>query len=699
MELNGRRILLCDCERTMTLDGRAVARACGAGDGEKPATQLCRAQIDEFRAAVREVDKLLVACTQESPLFGELADEIAAESDDAAAVGYVNIREQAGWSRDGASATPKIAALLAEAALDIPPTPTVSVTSNGVCLVYGRDETALEAARQLSTRLDVTLLLIGGAQLLPPPRMAVPVFRGRIVAARGHIGAFEITVDDYAPARVSARGGFEFEAPKQGAASRCDLILDLSGDAPLFPAGERLDGYFRPDPGNPAAVQRALFDLSDMVGEFDKPRYVKFTADLCTHARSMKKGCTRCLDVCPVSAITPAGDHVAIDPYVCGGCGACNSVCPTGAARYDMPPAAALFERLRTLLGTYLGAGGSDPVLLVHDERHGAEMIHALARYGDGLPANVLPFAVNEVTLTGIDLIACALGWGATAVRILVGPERRGELAGLAQQIGIAEAAMSGLGYGSGRVGVLDDTDPEALGRALWAFEPAKPVPAGSFRAMGGKRAVIGLAFAHLHEAAPEPVDVVPLPEGAPFGRVVVDAAGCTLCLSCVGACPTGALKDNPDMPQLAFDEQACVQCGLCRNTCPESVIRLEPRLSFAAESRGAVVLKEEEPFACVRCGKPFGTRSTIERIVAQLAGKHPMFAEGPMAERIKMCDDCRVIDQFERGDDPMRGPDRPQVRRTEDDLREREIEEARAKLLEERAKEAGRTSDGDADD
>jgi ferredoxin len=81
----------------------------------------------------------------------------------------------------------------------------------------------------------------------------------------------------------------------------------------------------------------------------------------------MKTGCTRCLDVCPVSAIVPDGDHVAIDPFLCGGCGGCNSVCPTGAARYDMPPAEALFGRLRAMLSTYHGAGGEDAVLLLHD--------------------------------------------------------------------------------------------------------------------------------------------------------------------------------------------------------------------------------------------------------------------------------------------------------------------------------------------
>ena len=81
----------------------------------------------------------------------------------------------------------------------------------------------------------------------------------------------------------------------------------------------------------------------------------------------------------------------------------------------------------------------------------------------------------------------------------------------------------------------------------------------------------------------------MPLPAGAPFGRVVVDVAGCTLCLACVGACPTGALVDNPERPQLSFVEDACVQCGLCQSTCPESVIRLEPRLNFADEARQPV--------------------------------------------------------------------------------------------------------------
>ncbi len=92
--------------------------------------------------------------------------------------------------------------------------------------------------------------------------------------------------------------------------------------------------------------------------------------------------------------------------------------------------------------------------------------------------------------------------------------------------------------------------------------------------------------------------------------------------------------------------------------------------------------------------------QQTIERIAEQLAGKHPMFGADEQVQRLMMCDDCRVIVQFDAPDAPMAGPPRPAPRTTDDYLREREIEEARAKLLEERAKEGakGNGSGGEPD-
>ncbi len=187
-------------------------------------------------------------------------------------------------------------------------------------------------------------------------------------------------------------------------------MLDLTGGTSKVTAPEKRDGYFNPEPGNPAAIQKALFEISNLVGDFEKPRYVKFDETLCVHSRNQQTGCTRCLDVCPAGAITSAGDTVAIDPFICGGCGGCASVCPTGASTYDLPADNFIYARLRALLGAYRKHGGKTaPVLLVHDTTHGDEMVGIVSRAGRGLPAHVIPFAVNEVTQVGFDFMAAAL--------------------------------------------------------------------------------------------------------------------------------------------------------------------------------------------------------------------------------------------------------------------------------------------------
>lgn len=670
MELNGKTVLVCDCHGTMRVDGGALAKACGATGTSTVSTLLCRANIGAFEAAVAAEKPVLVACTQEAPLFTETRAALGRDAD----LHFTNIRERAGWSQEGDAAMPKIAALLAEAALEIPATPGLTLNSAGTTLIYGRDDVAVAAAQQLAERLDCTLLLDRPGEIIPPRLSEVPIFAGTVAAAKGHLGAFEIVVNNYAPALPYSRRFLEFERARDGAVSRCDLILDLTGGTPLFPAHEKRDGYFRPDPRDPAAVQKALFDIVEMVGEFEKPRYVKYDASLCAHGRNTKTGCTRCLDVCPTGAIAPAGDQVTIDPYVCAGCGSCASVCPTGASTYALPPQETVFERIRTLLSVYFKAGGKRPVLLVHDSRHGEDLIALMARYGRGLPARVIPFAVNEATQVGFDFFAVAFAYGAAAIRVLVDPKKRGELAGLAGQLGLAEATLSGLGYGEGRVGVIDSADPDAVEAMLYALPDADSPSAGGFLPMGGKRGLTMLALRHLHEAAPAPIDVLPLPQGAPFGALAVDTAGCTLCLSCVGTCPTGALIDNPDWPMLRFIEDACVQCGLCKATCPEKVISLKPRLNFTEAARSPALVKEEEPALCIRCGKPFGTHSAIERIVERLSGKHWMFKEGGAIERIRMCEDCRLVAQAETALDPFAGPPPPTPRTTDDYVRERQL-------------------------
>jgi ferredoxin len=653
----------------MPLDGDAVSLACRGTVIE--GRQFCRAELNKFRKAAADAEAIVVACTQEAPLFREVASEI----EGSAPLSFVNIRETGGWSEDAAKAGPKMAALIAAGAEPAPDIPFVPMTSEGITLIYGRNEQAIEAANLLKDQLDVTVLIRPDAKLAPSRVTEFPVVKGVVRAAKGYLGAFEITVDDYAAPNPSSRAEFEFGHGRNGATSRCDIFIDLSGDSSLFPAGDLRDGYLRADPRDPATVLRAVLKARDLTGTFDKPRYITFSEELCAHSRSRIVGCRRCLDLCPTGAIAPAGDHVAIDAHICAGCGQCAAACPTGAASYALPPSDALLRKLRVLLGAYREAGGKQGVVMFHDAEHGLALIEALARHGNGLPANVLPVEVNEITQVGLEAVAAAHAYGASAVRLLTRAKARHDIAGLKKTIELAQPILTELGFAGARVEAIETDDPDGLDEALRGIGSLDPtLKPATFVPTGNKREVMRLALRELHAAAPSPIDVVPLPEGAPFGTIEVRVEGCTLCLSCVSACPTGALSDDPERPVLRFAEDACVQCGLCKATCPEKVISLKPQIDFRAATALARVIKQEEPAECIRCGKPFGVKSSVERVVAKLEGKHWMYKDSKKRlDVIRMCEDCRVVVMAEEQFDPFGAPKRPPVRTTEDYLRERE--------------------------
>ena len=661
----------------MPLDASAIARGCGGT--LKTADQLCGRELDRFREALNLGLPVTVSCTLQAPLFDEVAEEMGAED----RVVYAKIRETAGWSTEAAQAGPKMAALLAAAAEPVPDVGTVALESQGVALIYGRDAVAIEAGRRLAGDLDVTVLLTRPDAVEPPQRNDFPILRGTIAGATGRLGAFTLRIDDYALPAPSSRTHLVFGPARNGATSTCDVVLDLTGGTPLFPAHDLRSGYLRADPRDPAAVERAITAAADLVGTFDKTRFVDFRADLCAHSRSKITGCTRCLEVCPTGAIASAGDTVAIDPAICAGCGNCAAVCPTGAAAYAVPPADALMRRLRSLMLAYGQAEGQSPTpiaptILFHDGDHGEPLIDVLARHGDGLPARVLPVRVNEITQLGPEALAALFAYGAAGVRILARARPHHDLDSLHRTVTLADTLAQALGYGADApvVSVIETDDPDALAAALSETAPGTPSPRPSrFMPVGGKREVLRFALREMYEAAPEPTAYVPLAAGAPFGGLDFRTDDCTLCLACVGACPTNALSDSSDRPLLGFEESLCVQCGLCAATCPESVIDLKPGLDFEAWTAPRRIVKEEEPFCCIACAKPFGTRSTIERVVEKLRERHWMFSGTGGAERINalmMCEDCRVEAALNQGFDPHAGPERSRTRTTEDYLRER---------------------------
>ena len=651
---------------------------------------LCRREVGAFQKAIQTGDDVIVACTQETRLFAELAQQTERTT---SVIKFVNIRETGGWSKDAAQASPKIAALLAMAHLpDAEPVPTVTYKSAGRLLIIGQLDAAEQAAELLSDALDVTLFSLGAGRNGGLQERRYPVLAGQISRLTGWLGAFELNWTRSNPidldlctrcnACLSAcpegaigfdyqidsslckshracvkvcgvAGAIDFGREPETLSEKFDLVLDLRA-TPAFTQHALPQGYFRWD----GQDSRTLFKVRSLVGEFEKPKFFNYKQKLCAHSRNEKIGCNACIDVCSASAISSEKNRqqIKVNPNLCVGCGACTTVCPTGAISYAYPRPAEQGIKIKTLLTAYAKADGKQAALLLHSQEGGTRLLGDLGRMArldaaiHGVPARVLPLGLFHTASVGLELWLSAVAYGASQVWVLItGEEAPQYREAMREQMDVAQAILAGLGYQGEHFRLLEAKDARDLAELDGQLQatPAQGVAqAAGFAVQADKRATLELALDHLMAQSTVQAEAIPLPAtGSPLGALAINKDACTLCLSCVNACPASALQDNPERPQLKFIEKNCVQCGLCVKTCPENALSLVPQLRLTAQRKDAVVLNEMQPYACIRCSRPFGTLKAIEAMLGKLAG-HAMF-QGAAADRLKMCSDCRVIDIY----------------------------------------------------
>ena len=514
--------------------------------------------------------------------------------------------------------------------------PTVSYTTEGNVLVIGPEDLARLAADKLTNMGQRAILANESITSQDEEHLEkvmnaaedVESYYNKLIEIKGFLGQFQVKVE-----HDDGTADLSLVAIRK---AHFDLILDLS-QSPCINLEMLPPGYFYVGQDE-AKLMDAIAQLPELIGEFDKPRYVKVNSDICAHHRNGIDGCNRCLNFCPADAIASVDHKIEIDPYLCHGAGSCTNACPTGAISYDLPTPQALHSYLNKLVTRFRSAAQTAPVILFHDASLGASLI------SDELPGAILPIELEEITVASMDHWMAALAWGARQILVLnteaTAPTLTQMLNG---ELKLANEILDEMGQPQ-RVSVIEAKQIAELAALI---EPSASWPVivpGEFAATT-KRETLYAAIDHLNSQAAS-TDACLSKSNIPYGKVSVNTDNCTLCLSCVSTCPTQALTDGGDKPALYFVEQDCVQCGLCESACPEKVISLTPQINFDAAARQSrQTLNEEAPFECIRCGTPFATQSMVQRML-DVVGGHSAFSAN--TERLKMCSDCRVKDMFE---------------------------------------------------
>jgi len=508
----------------------------------------------------------------------------------------------------------------------------VEYKSFGRLLIIGPADDALPLAKVLDEHLNCVLLATRPPA--EPPDTAPPVryLDGRPCNLTGYLGQFTLDIEVDRGRVLGAGAAFGIES------GTFDLVLDLDGSG-----GLRMDepppGYFLAT--DPAGREKALEELPQMVGDFQKSRYFSYDPEICAHGASGMTGCSNCLLACATDAIVSIGDKIEVNPYLCQGCGSCATVCPSGAMQYQAPTVVDLIDSSRRMLNTFHDHAGDAPapeMLLYSDESAQPELLaHAAA-----LPEHVLPLAVEDVGSVGMDAALSLLAFGAARVFLLPGSSPApSKVQASRSMLKVLGKLLEGLGDRNfaDRVVWLGEADDVASHDRIPPLvkEPAR------FSGLGNKRELVRRALKTLYGQAEAPQEIAALPQQSPFGAIQVDQDACTLCMGCVSVCPASAVQGGGDQPRLEFREDHCVQCGLCEQACPEDAITLQPRMNFQAHLQPhSSLLNEAAMHHCPGCGKAFATEQMIESMLGKLTG-HWMYQDESARNRLLLCEDCRI--------------------------------------------------------
>ena len=607
-------VLLCSCTGTLSPDAAAIARGTGASCSRVHHC-LCRDEIGSVRAALgerrRRHRRLRPGGRRlRRPGRGARRRRPADHGRHPRPGRLVGRRdsgpEDGGADRRGAAADP---ARAVDRRLPRP-----ASASSGA-----RPRSPCRRRRGSPPRSSVTCMLTEPEEVIVPAGADDGRRRGPHPQRERARSAASPSRSTASPSCLPGGRARAFSAPRDGGRSECDIIVDLSGGRPLFPAHRQARRLSARRPGRPdrrraRAVRRgadgrhlrkaaahplrglALRPRPRAAGRLHAlPRPLPDRGDLArrrhgrhrpAHLRRLRRLCRGLPDRRRRDATTRRSQH--------------------------------LFARMRVMAEAYARAGGKAPRLLVHDE-HGAEMIRLGARYGRGLPADVIPLEVRALAAFGHAELLAALALGYAAVGILPAPRTEREIDRPRDAAGRGHRRPAA--GAPGRIGLVEAEDPDALSDLLYGRRPA-PLARRADPAASAAGATSRASPPPRWPAARRRREPLAAARRRPLWRHPHRHGGLHALPRLRRPLPAGRARRQPrPAPRSTSARAPASSAASARRPARRTRSRWSPGSTSRPAALAPRVLNAEEPFCCIECGKPFGTKKTIDRITAKLSG------------------------------------------------------------------------------
>lgn len=381
-------------------------------------------------------------------------------------------------------------------------------------------------------------------------------------------------------------------------------------------------------PGNTSGIYREseLDTYFSTLFESEIKEVVCHNSRICQYSAKLKMGCGRCIASCPHGALSRSGTGVEIDHSRCEECGNCVAVCPTGAMQIGM------FEDPE--LVTYLGSlGGSVGTHLIIGEE---EDLLSLWWYGAKQVAEEVFFleypSVHSLSSYHF-LLFFIFGFSKITV---VQTRHRDDSSILVEEINKANAILNGLyGIHSIELKMSDEIDLSA------PEETAHPFAGITDISHQNRRKGLVQMLQLMLSTTQKEVDLSSA--DFDFTMVTCDDQRCTHCMACLNDCKTQALSADQSSLSLTYSAGLCVGCGVCAGVCPENVLSLSKVTTIDSEFFKSKELAHSEAAKCKKCGKVFGARKSLDRVMQILSAK-----ENVNTDHFEYCGTCRVVNLFE---------------------------------------------------